>query len=180
MLTTRTFKAEDLDLLWEIISTASPMALLPKVQDDKTKELRVHQSAVWRLNKFRELIAETRKPPPTGEFDGDAPITDHAKWRSEFKLSQNFLPQDVELFIPDKVKGVIKFVLEAIPSLLVRSEALSRWVGLVEAFRLTKWLKANYADKALPAVDGEDIDFDDEDEENDEHEVVEEPCDENA
>ena len=175
MLTTRTFKAEDLDLLWEIVSTASPMALLPKVQDDKTKELRVHQSAVWRLNKFRELIAEKRKPPPTGEFDGDAPVTDHAKWRSEFKLSQNFFPQDVELFIPDKVKGVIKFVLEAIPSLLVRSEALSRWIRLVEAFKLTKWLKANYADKALPTLDGdEDIDFDDEDDDENKEVVTEE------
>lgn len=166
MLVTRPFKPEDADVLHVVLSHGNPQSLLPKEKDSRGEPTNALQrNAVYRMNELRKLVDEQRKPPPNDEFDGEPSITPEA-WRKRHNLSVHFFSKTdpIVLHVPIHVQSVIKFIVGAMPNVFTVGQQLKHWEGIIESFRLKRWVKAHYADKPLPAPDGPDEDFDDEDE----------------
>ena len=164
-LVTRPLKAKHADALYAVLNQSAPQMLLPQEKNSKGEDSGVIQpAAVWKFNEFRKLLDEQRKPPPDGDFDGAEKVS--AKdWRERHNLSEHFFSKEtpIVLYIHDNVKGVLKHILQRMPNILPLGVHLEHWEKLIEAFRLTRWGKSYFADKALADPEGEAVDFDDED-----------------
>lgn len=176
-------KAEHADMLHKILNDGQPMELLPRIRDSKGDLTnQIVSSSVWKFNELRKIVDEQRKPPP-GDFDDEQEYTPQA-WRKKHDLSANYFhcseDKPIVFSIPDNVKGVLRYIITSMPNVLPLAVHLKHWEAIIVSWRLTRWVKVHFANKALADPDGEAVDFDDVEEddaevdENDEAENEEE------